>query len=87
MAVAFGVGYFGQPVQLLGWAHAVRAQAKQTAMKTVGKTACPPYQTSIFINPGFSGKKPVIEQPGVETFQRSFPRTLESFARRFAESR
>jgi hypothetical protein len=33
--------------------------------------------TSIFITSGFSGKKPVIKQPGVETFQCSL---LESFA-------
>lgn len=29
--------------------------------------------------PGFSGKKPVIEQPGVETFQRCFPQDPGKF--------
>jgi len=35
--------------------------------------------TSIFITPGFSGKKPVIELPRVETFQRSFPQDPGKF--------
>jgi len=35
--------------------------------------------TSIFITPGFSGKKPVIELPGVETFQRFFPQDPGKF--------
>jgi hypothetical protein len=39
--------------------------------------------TSIFITPGFSGKKPVIEQPGVETFQRSFPQDPGKFCTPF----
>jgi hypothetical protein len=29
--------------------------------------------------PGFSGKKPIIEQPGVETFQRCFPQNPGKF--------
>jgi hypothetical protein len=39
--------------------------------------------TSIFITPGISGKKPVIEQPGVETFQRSFPQDPGKFCTLF----
>jgi hypothetical protein len=39
--------------------------------------------TSIFITPGFSGKKPIIEQPGVETFQRSFPQDPGKFCTPF----
>ncbi|MGR8931410.1 MAG: hypothetical protein ACU836_12280, partial [Gammaproteobacteria bacterium] len=39
--------------------------------------------TSIFITPGVSGKKPVIEQPGVETFQRSFPQDPGKFCTPF----
>jgi hypothetical protein len=40
--------------------------------------------TSIFITPGISGKKPVIEQPGVETFQRFFPQDPGKFCTLFS---
>ncbi|MBM4208731.1 MAG: hypothetical protein FJ190_12290 [Gammaproteobacteria bacterium] len=43
--------------------------------------------TSIFITPGFSGKKPVIELPGVETFQRSFPQDPGKFCTPFCTIR
>jgi hypothetical protein len=39
--------------------------------------------TSIFIIPGFTGKKPVIKQLGVETFQRSFPQDPGKFCTPF----
>jgi hypothetical protein len=42
--------------------------------------------TSIFITPGISGKKPVIEQPGVETFQRFFPQDPGKFCTLFSMS-
>jgi len=41
---------------------------------------------SIFITPGFSGKKPLIKQPGVETFQRSFPQDPEKFCTPFCSN-
>jgi hypothetical protein len=41
--------------------------------------------TSIFITPGISGKKPVIEQPGVETFQRFFPQDPGKFCTLFSK--
>jgi hypothetical protein len=42
--------------------------------------------TSIFITPGISGKKPVIEQPGVETFQRFFPQDPGKFCTLFSKA-
>ncbi|MCK9607491.1 MAG: hypothetical protein M0R33_13710, partial [Methylomonas sp.] len=41
----------------------------------------------IFITPGFSGKKPVIELPGVETFQRSFTQDPGKFCTPFCTMR
>jgi hypothetical protein len=38
---------------------------------------------SITNTPGFSGKKPDIKQPGVETFQRSFPQEPGKFCTLF----
>jgi len=37
--------------------------------------------------PGFSGKKPVIEQPWVETFQRSLTEIIGNFSKLFDNGR